>query len=286
MNSDNTPARPFFRRLAIGVGIICLPLSLAFLWVTDEKTRLFGMMSCGFVAFVMFTIGFTGQQYILPFGPVEVIAGGGTGAAARVRPRAGLRRPQRSRPIAAGSVVGPAVRQIRYRGRSGGGARSGQGGAGKSTLNRLELTRPNANQNALQEDRFGQQGGGPLLVDLYIQSQPRQPQRIVLDLDATDDPAARPAGRALLSRLLRRLLLSAAVHLRWRACCARGCGRPTSMPRRGPGRGGTDRGTAAATGRRCRSCCAPTRASAGRRSWLVRGKRWATCSAWRGTRAW
>jgi len=27
-----------------------------------------------------------------------------------------------------------------------------------------------------------------LLVDLYIQAQPRQPQRIVLDLDATDDP--------------------------------------------------------------------------------------------------
>jgi len=27
-----------------------------------------------------------------------------------------------------------------------------------------------------------------LLVDLYIQSQPRQPKRIVLDLDATDDP--------------------------------------------------------------------------------------------------
>jgi hypothetical protein len=44
----------------------------------------------------------------------------------------------------------------------------GKAGAGKSTLNRLELSR--------------------LLVDLYIQAQPRQPQRIVLDLDATDDP--------------------------------------------------------------------------------------------------
>jgi len=65
----------------------------------------------------------------------------------------------------------------------------GKAGAGKSTLNRLELTKPNANQQArYKKIVLDDQAVDGLLVELYIQSQPRQPQRIVLDLDATDDP--------------------------------------------------------------------------------------------------
>jgi hypothetical protein len=65
----------------------------------------------------------------------------------------------------------------------------GKAGAGKSTLNRLELTK----QDATEQTRYKKivlddQAVDRLLADLYIQAQPRQPQRIVLDLDATDDP--------------------------------------------------------------------------------------------------
>jgi len=65
----------------------------------------------------------------------------------------------------------------------------GKAGAGKSTLNRLELTpadaKPDARYKKFVMDEAAVDG---LLVDLYIQAQPRQPKRIVLDLDATDDP--------------------------------------------------------------------------------------------------
>jgi hypothetical protein len=65
----------------------------------------------------------------------------------------------------------------------------GKAGAGKSTLNRLELTRADANrQTPYKKIVLEEKAVDRLLVDLYIQAQPRQPQRIVLDLDATDDP--------------------------------------------------------------------------------------------------
>ncbi len=61
--------------------------------------------------------------------------------------------------------------------------------AGKSTLNRLELTPPDANKTARYKkivlnqalvDRF--------FVNVFLQSHKRPPKEIVLDLDATDDP--------------------------------------------------------------------------------------------------
>lgn len=65
----------------------------------------------------------------------------------------------------------------------------GKAGAGKSTLNRLELTKEDATERTrYKKIVLDDQAVDRLLVDLYIQAQPRQPQRIVLDLDATDDP--------------------------------------------------------------------------------------------------
>ena len=65
----------------------------------------------------------------------------------------------------------------------------GKAGAGKSSLNRLELTpadaKPEARYKKIVMDEAAVDG---LLVDLYLQAQPRQPKCIVLDLDATDDP--------------------------------------------------------------------------------------------------
>jgi hypothetical protein len=61
--------------------------------------------------------------------------------------------------------------------------------AGKSTLNRLELTPVGADA----ESRYKKvtcriQDVERLFVTLFLQAHPRTPERIVLDLDATDDP--------------------------------------------------------------------------------------------------
>jgi Transposase DDE domain group 1 len=65
----------------------------------------------------------------------------------------------------------------------------GKPGAGKSTLNRLELTPADANEEARYKKIVMDEAAvDRLLVDLYIQSQPRPPQEVVLDLDVTDDP--------------------------------------------------------------------------------------------------
>src|SRR5438105_9001340 len=58
--------------------------------------------------------------------------------------------------------------------------------AGKSTLNRLELSK-------LQPTRYHKISHNPmairdLLVDLFLDAHERAPKRIILDLDATDDP--------------------------------------------------------------------------------------------------
>jgi len=65
----------------------------------------------------------------------------------------------------------------------------GSAGAGKSTLNRLELTAAKVRDDerykkiALDEEAVDR-----LLVDLFLQAQPEMPDRLVLDVDATDDP--------------------------------------------------------------------------------------------------
>jgi hypothetical protein len=57
--------------------------------------------------------------------------------------------------------------------------------AGKSTLNRLELVGRTGRYHKIG---YSAQAIDRLLVDLYIESQHAQPDRIVLDLDATDIP--------------------------------------------------------------------------------------------------
>jgi DDE family transposase len=62
--------------------------------------------------------------------------------------------------------------------------------AGKSTLNRLELTRPLADtvQRRYQKILFNPELADQLLVDLFVEAHARPPAEIILDLDATDDP--------------------------------------------------------------------------------------------------
>jgi len=58
--------------------------------------------------------------------------------------------------------------------------------AGKSTLNRLELSRPEPTKyHKISHDETAVE---KLFVDLFIEAHGRAPRQIVLDLDATDDP--------------------------------------------------------------------------------------------------
>jgi len=64
----------------------------------------------------------------------------------------------------------------------------GKAGAGKSTLNRLELTPAEADEKSrYKKIALDTALVDELLVALYIQRQLRCPERIVVDLDATDD---------------------------------------------------------------------------------------------------
>lgn len=64
----------------------------------------------------------------------------------------------------------------------------GKAGAGKSTLNRLELTPAEADESArYKKIALDFAAVDQLLAQIYIQRQPRRPKQIVLDLDVTDD---------------------------------------------------------------------------------------------------
>jgi hypothetical protein len=61
--------------------------------------------------------------------------------------------------------------------------------AGKSTLNRLELTPEGADEKSRYKKIVAEaEKIDDLMVDVYIQSQPTAPEEVVLDVDATDDP--------------------------------------------------------------------------------------------------
>jgi hypothetical protein len=65
----------------------------------------------------------------------------------------------------------------------------GKAGAGKSTLNRLELTPADANAKArYKKIVYDSQSMDRLLVELFLEAREQPPERIVLDVDATDDP--------------------------------------------------------------------------------------------------
>lgn len=61
--------------------------------------------------------------------------------------------------------------------------------AGKSTLNRLELTPANAtSKNLYKKISLSTESTDNLLIDLFLESHPEIPEEIILDVDATDDP--------------------------------------------------------------------------------------------------
>ena len=61
--------------------------------------------------------------------------------------------------------------------------------AGKSTLNRLELTQETASRKERYKKIVLDHGAvDRLLVDIFLAAHPEKPKEIILDLDATDDP--------------------------------------------------------------------------------------------------
>ena len=61
--------------------------------------------------------------------------------------------------------------------------------AGKSTLNRLELTPETASRKERYKKIVLDHGAvDRLLVDIFLEAHPEEPKEIILDLDATDDP--------------------------------------------------------------------------------------------------
>ena len=61
--------------------------------------------------------------------------------------------------------------------------------AGKSTLNRLELTPVRANADSrYKQIAVDRQAVQALFIDAFLQAFDTPPDRVVLDLDATDDP--------------------------------------------------------------------------------------------------
>ena len=89
--------------------------------------------------------------------------------------------------------------------------------SGKSTLNCLELTPADADASARYKKIVGHpEAIEDYFITEYVRSLAQGTTAVTLDLDATDDPLHGQQEGTFLSRLLRRLLLFAALHFRWR----------------------------------------------------------------------
>lgn len=91
----------------------------------------------------------------------------------------------------------------------------GQALAGKSTLNRLELTGAEVKEDERYKKIALDEGAvDRMLVEVFLAAQREAPPEIILDLDCTDDPLhGEQSVSRRIPRLLRALLLSPAVHL-------------------------------------------------------------------------
>ena len=135
--------------------------------------------------------------------------------------------------------------------------------AGKSTLNRLEHA-PGAGKTP-RYHRIGHDGPAieKLFVDLFLDAHQKAPRRIVLDLDATDDPLhGDQEGRffhGYYDGYCRSMCSAAGIS------SPPSSGVPTSTEAPGQSRRWiASRLRSKTAGRRCRSCCAPIPASRAR----------------------
>jgi hypothetical protein len=107
--------------------------------------------------------------------------------------------------------------------------------AGKSTLNRLELTKETASQKERYKKIVLDHGAvDRLLVEVFLQAHREAPKEIILHLDATDDPLhGKQEGYFFHCYYGHYCYLPLYIFCSAESsCCVRGCGRRTSMPRR------------------------------------------------------
>jgi hypothetical protein len=136
--------------------------------------------------------------------------------------------------------------------------------AGKSTLNRLELSRPEPTRyHKISHDPAMIEG---LLVDVFVEAHRSPPKEIILDLDATDDPLhGHQEGRFFHGYYDGYCYLPLYVfcgrHLLAASFAKPISTLPPAPSRRSPG----SWRRSAPAGRTCASCCAPIPASPARR---------------------
>ena len=114
--------------------------------------------------------------------------------------------------------------------------------AGKSTLNRLELTKETASRKERYKKIVLDHGAvDRLLVDIFLKAQREAPEEMILDLDATDDPLhGQQEGRFCSVTAPAHTIYGATncgcTSLPSPTCCCRCCGawdsREQSWPRR------------------------------------------------------
>ena len=134
--------------------------------------------------------------------------------------------------------------------------------AGKSTLNRLELTPAGSPlKDRYHKITYSAEALDRLLVEIFLEAQAQAPHQIVLDLDVTDTPLyGQQEDRFFHGYYTCRCTSSAAI-----TCCVRGSVPRTRMPARVAGKrwsGSCNR--FATAGPRCASSCVPIRVSAGK----------------------
>jgi Transposase DDE domain group 1 len=105
--------------------------------------------------------------------------------------------------------------------------------AGKSTLNRLELTAAVVKKKErYKKIPLEMEAVDRLLVEIFLEAHQAPPAEIVLDLDATDDPLHGNQEGDSSTATTGTTAICRCKSLREIICCARVCGLRTSMPRR------------------------------------------------------
>jgi hypothetical protein len=111
--------------------------------------------------------------------------------------------------------------------------------AGKSTLNRLEMSR-------LEPTRYHKIGHNPiaikkLLVDLFLEAHAQAPSEIILDLDATDDPVHGEQEGGSSTAITTATAICRSIYFAVAICWLPSCAARAWMRRRVRGGGGAHR---------------------------------------------
>jgi hypothetical protein len=99
--------------------------------------------------------------------------------------------------------------------------------AGKSTLNRLELTPENANEKSRYKKIVADgRAIDELMVTVFVESYQSAPLEVVLDVDATDDPLQVIRRESISTAIMPSIATCRCISSVASTCCVRGCARP------------------------------------------------------------